>query len=109
MEGIKLVCSEVQELADETQSDIVAAMLAASTNELVGLLTLRVREVLRTPRLLIRHRAWRRVDMQLFSEFLNCIQPHFRQPSSHTRSTELPSVWVKKRRRGTIRTTNTRS
>ena len=47
MEGIKLVCSEVQELADETQSDIAGAMLAASANELVSLLTLRVREVRR--------------------------------------------------------------
>ena len=45
VEGIKVVCAEVQDLADGALSPIAAAQLAASADRFVALLTTRITEV----------------------------------------------------------------
>jgi hypothetical protein len=45
VEGIKVVCAEVQDLEDGALSPIAAAQLAASADRLVALLTTRITEV----------------------------------------------------------------
>ena len=45
VEGIKVVCAEVQDMADGALSPIAAAQLAAAADHLVALLTTRITEV----------------------------------------------------------------